>query len=144
MKKPEYNQQIIDLHNMGMKNHEIRDKLGLTTGIVSGVLNRHRALLIKHTDLSHHAKAPTVAKTNKPTLPNNPKQCLWLGGKPNEHECCSAERLPGKPYCADHMAACYVKGAAGKYNRKLSSTNGLGYATHLDSAMIQPDFDEAA
>jgi GcrA cell cycle regulator len=39
------------------------------------------------------------------------RSCCWPIGEPGQPDFrfCSAEALPGKPYCAEHAAIAYVK-----------------------------------
>ncbi|MCX7933253.1 MAG: GcrA family cell cycle regulator, partial [Rhodovarius sp.] len=60
--------------------------------------------------------APTAARPATPAPQPTifravPKSCCWPIGEPGTREFrfCTAEALPGKPYCAEHAAIAYVK-----------------------------------
>jgi hypothetical protein len=115
--------RIMDLHKKGKAPAEIVKALGVTKGVVAGVIRRFR-----HSNNLPPQDRATVAHVGKgnPKLPDDPKQCLWLGGKINKHEVCTCRRVPGKPYCERHMKIAYKEGTA--RNLKVPKEAGAGYA----------------
>ena len=117
--------RIIELHRRGKRPIEIQSSLGVSRGMVAGILYRFRA-----------APAPKTLKSLKPKLTprpivkgiisapfvevhsfdNEPRPmgdvaggCRWIHGPAPGRNFCGAQRVPGTAWCGHHRARVFVK-----------------------------------
>jgi len=122
--------RIIELHRRGKRPVEIQNALGVSRGMVAGILYRFRSApaptpmkKIRKERVRSLPGLSTVAPIGKKgelreveTFADEPRPmgdveggCRWIHGPAPGRNFCGAQRVPGTAWCGHHKARVYVK-----------------------------------
>ena len=101
----ERNDEIAALWLEGNRATAIAWRLGVSRNVVLGVIDRRG--LLRHRERSDKHAAVTGGGEAMARVPR--RGCLYPNGEPEEpgFKFCGAPVMAGRPYCAEHCAACY-------------------------------------